>query len=166
MFNICCVPSAHHLTQSHRKTWHATYKRVFVIYAKFINSLLGLKKGTAAANAVGLVIIFFLSAVMHVFGDYAMFGDVKLSGGSMIFFMLQVPALLIEQLVIKFAQKAGIRKATWWMYVLGYVWVYSWCAFSMPYWIGPHLAKGYWGTKPKYDYGFALNMLIHEFKVL
>ena len=83
----------------------------------------------------------------------------------MIFFMVQVPGLLFEQFVIRLAGRAGVRSA-WWTYAIGYIWVYSWCALTMPYWIGPHLAKGYWGMRPKYEYGVALSMIVHEFKLL
>jgi len=81
-----------------------------------------------------------------------MIGDLSNTSGTLAFFMMQVPAVLLEKMLIYVARQLGIRKANWVTYLVGYVWVYSWCAISLPYWIDMHIQRGYWDT-PLERYG-------------
>lgn len=129
-----------------------TFAQIFITYAKLVNGYFGFKKNTFAASFTGLLVIFFLSAVMHTFGDAAMFDDWSQAGGSIIFFMLQVPGLLFEQAILGLAKRLGVQKPRWWAYVIGYIWVYTWCALTMPYWSDPHIRSGRWGASPAYGW--------------
>ena len=78
-----------------------------------------------------------------------MFEDWTRSTGAMPFFLLQVPGVLLEQFVMGLMKRMGVQ-ARWWTYAVGYIWVYTWCALTMPYWTDPHIRSGYWGMAPKY----------------
>jgi len=124
--------------------FHCTHlSQPFIGHAKFVNKSLGLGNTSVAGSIVGLLVIFFMTGAMHAVGDYKMLDNWRLSGGALIFFVLQVPGLLFEQAVVTLGRRAGI-KANWITYTLGYIWVYLWCAVSLPFWSDPHMRLGCW----------------------
>ena len=166
------------------------HKRPFVAHAKALNNYLGFtskstnkstpSKATngrspkttpqpALAALTGLVLIFTITAIIHLLGDYSMLGTGPCiayppSGnspdpssptsiipfGAFLFFASQIPGLIFEKTIIALPQRfhvidenldANARKQ--WK-VVGYIWVYGWCALTLPLWIGPHIRYGCW----------------------
>ena len=124
----------------------------FVGHAKFVNDALHIRKDSWLGGLLGLVVIFALSSLVHAAGDYVMIGDLSNTSGVFAFFMVQVPALLLEQLLVAIARQLGVKRANWFTYLIGYVWVYSWCAISLPYWVDMHIHRGFWDS-PMERYG-------------
>ena len=78
--------------------------------------------------------------------------------GTLVFFLLQVIGIMAEELVMEHAQRYyGVTtKSTPWTKGIGFVWVFLWFNFSLPYWTVPGY-KGGW-TKEFPDFSVILGL--------
>lgn len=88
---------------------------------------------------------FFLSALIHTGGDYAIHRGFGKSAQTFKFFLLQPGAILMEEIAIRVARcvapptRARVRVP--WRGV-GYVWVGLWFAWCTPPWLDAMSAAG------------------------
>lgn len=83
---------------------------------------------------------FLISGLIHYGADYTLFHN--WSGISVQFFLLQAVAITCEDSVIFLAGRFGANKRTITSTLVGYVWVISWFAFSLPIWLDPIIHAG------------------------
>jgi hypothetical protein len=97
---------------------------------------------------VRMVAAFFLSALIHTGGDYAVHRSFEKSSRTFQFFLLQPVAILMEEIAIRGAQSVcsstrvsvGIPKLVW--RGVGYLWVILWFAWCTPSWLEAIAASG------------------------
>lgn len=111
-----------------------------------------------------LNIAFFISALVHMGGDYMMLG--KPGTGAFWFFILQGLAVTLETVVSKLLslpgsglaarkprnaarstskESAAPKSPPLWTRVIGYVWVVSWFWWSLPFIVDPGIQAGTYG---------------------
>jgi len=84
---------------------------------------------------------FFVSAVTHVGGDYAIHRSFRKSGPTFQFFLLQSTAILIEEIAIRAARwvllstRVGTQAPDVMWRAVGYLWVGSWFVWCAPPWL-------------------------------
>ncbi|KIL63504.1 hypothetical protein M378DRAFT_12091 [Amanita muscaria Koide BX008] len=159
------------------RTWHQLLRRILMSHARFVaNQGLGLKRGTRKDALVQLYTAFFISGLIHSGIDYSLYGWKTVSrcvwclsggsstgsghggdgvggsgggGGAMSFFLRQPVAIILEEAVIEFANKAfpdvvrsrSRTRRLWWR-VLGYLWVLTWFTYCLPMWLDLLIKSG------------------------
>lgn len=153
-----------------RKTWHQLLRMVGVflqrnyrpVYdlmplwpqplgqsgVRLARDALQLEKGTIAFMIVQSMAAFFLSALTHTGGDYAINGSFDKSGPTFQFFLSQPAAILIEEIAIRGARclrsptrvRVRIPRLVW--RGVGYLWVGLWFTWCTPPWLDAVTASG------------------------
>ena len=99
---------------------------------------------TVAFGIIQAVTAFFLSALVHTGGDYAIHGGFEESGPTFQFFLLQPSAMLIEEIAIRVILSTRLHvlvpKLAW--RGVGYLWVGLWFAWCAPPWLDTISAAG------------------------
>jgi len=116
-----------------------------------MNRMLGLDEKSFFGALSGLTMVFGLSALMHLVSEYSLMNDWSVAAGPFRFFLLQIPALILEKCVVALAHRLKLRLPSWLNYAIGYTWVWLWCVAVLPMWVDPQVRLGYWGTGPKYS---------------
>lgn len=105
-------------------------------------NVLNLERGTIAFVIAQTTAAFFVSAVTHVGGDYAIHRSFGKSGPTFQFFLLQPAAILIEEIAIRAARwiplstLVPIQAPEMMMWrVVGYLWVVLWFTWCAPPWL-------------------------------
>ncbi|KAI0718577.1 membrane bound O-acyl transferase family-domain-containing protein [Cerioporus squamosus] len=114
------------------RTWHQTHRRHFSCWGKLVVRALRIPRGTWLSFLVQVWTAFFLSALIHSFGD-VMIGKQHYIR-SFPFFLSNAAAITFEHTVIALAQSFGIGREgpTRAVKLLGYAWVVLWMRFSAP----------------------------------
>lgn len=73
------------------------------------------------------------------------------SVGTLEFFLLQAVGIMAEELVIEHAQRCSITKSTRWTKAIGFMWVFLWFNFSLPYWTVPGYRGGWTEEFPDFS---------------
>jgi hypothetical protein len=97
---------------------------------------------------VQVTIAFFLSALAHIGGDYAIHRNFEKSGPTLQFFLLQPAAILIEEIAIRAARcvvlstrvRVRVPELVW--RTAGYLWVGLWFTWCTPPWLDAISAAG------------------------
>lgn len=105
----------------------------------------GFEKGTWLSSYTQLFVGFFVSGVMHSFGD-AMVGR-KHFGASFPFFIVQVAAIIAEDIVIDLTGRWGRRPSTKVSFIVGFAWVFTWSMISFPLYIDWAVKAGLGGCE-------------------
>lgn len=116
--------------------------------AHLARGALKLDRGTAAFMIVQSMAAFFLSALVHTGGDYAIHRSFEKSGPTFQFFLLQPGAILIEEIAIRGARhicslthvRVRIPKLVW--RGVGYLWVGLWFTWCTPPWLDTITGSG------------------------
>ena len=111
--------------------------------AQLARGALKLDKGTAAFTVAQTMTAFFLSALVHAGGDYAIHRSFEKSGPTFQFFLLQPAAILIEEIAIRGARSTvpvRIPNLAW--RGVGYLWVVLWFAWCAPPWLDAITSSG------------------------
>ena len=94
-----------------------------------------------------VIIAFFISALIHTGGDYAVHGSFGKSRPTFQFFLLQPVAILAEEIAIRGARwalsarsRAAVPELVW--RGVGYLWVGLWLTWSAPPWLDAISAGG------------------------
>ena len=120
--------------------WHQGMSNCLTGPARFFTfSVLRLPKRSLVGRYIFTAIVFALSGAMHICGEVT--AGIPLSESGVVqFFVTQALGLLIEDAVV-WAWGALHRgrdgKARWWEKCVGFVWVVTWLAWSMPVWTYP-----------------------------
>ncbi|KAF8065364.1 membrane bound O-acyl transferase family-domain-containing protein [Lyophyllum atratum] len=115
------------------RTWHQMMRRYLSSTRKVVVQAAGFKKGTWMSSNTQLLVGFFVSGVMHSFGD-AMVGR-KYFGASFPFFMVQVLAIIVEDTIVELADRVGRKPSAKLFNIIGFAWVFAWLMFSFPLYI-------------------------------
>lgn len=110
------------------------------MHANFFSSKLGLPRTGLLQRYFKVFVSFFLSALFHWAGEIVASGGIW-STGALEFFLLQGLMITIEDGVLYTCRCVGFR-ATRWTKILGYVWVFLWFNWSLPYWIDIQYRNG------------------------
>ena len=84
---------------------------------------------------------FFVSAVAHLGGDYAIHRSFGKSGPTLQFFLLQPAAILIEEIAIRAARwvplstRVRVQAPAMMWRAVGYLWVVLWFTWCAPPWL-------------------------------
>jgi hypothetical protein len=113
--------------------------KILQSHGRYATKQLGLGRGTNASAYTQLYIGFFISGVIHQFGDYTLLRN--WSGGSVLWFTMQAMAITFEDGVIALAKRCGLSGGLG-TRILGYLWVWTWFACSLPLWADPMLQNG------------------------
>ncbi|KAI9862423.1 MAG: hypothetical protein M1824_001416 [Vezdaea acicularis] len=116
------------------RAWHQTLRRLATVYGKFVVRVFGFKQGTFASKYTQLFVGFYVSAFLHQWGAFYYVGH---DMGELLFFMSHAAAILVEDYVIEYAQKAGLTdkgKAKSFWRVFGYLWCLAWFSWTTMYW--------------------------------
>lgn len=108
--------------------------------AHFARDALKLERGTVGFVIVQSMVAFFLSALAHTGGDYAIHRSFENSGPTFQFFLLQPVAILIEEIAIRSARCVRIPRQVW--RGVGYLWVCLWFTWCTPPWLDAITASG------------------------
>ncbi|KIK54952.1 hypothetical protein GYMLUDRAFT_1021799, partial [Collybiopsis luxurians FD-317 M1] len=115
------------------RTWYQKMRRWRTVPGDLIaRRWMGLKAGSRGCEYAKLSVEFWMNALMHQIADYALrqkgFWDF-----TMVFFVVQVGAIVVEDVVIALGRRFGIRGAEErrWVRVAGYAWTIGWFAFSI-----------------------------------
>lgn len=91
-----------------------------------------------------MITAFFLSALIHTGGDYAIHGSFEKSWPTFQFFLLQPPAIVVEEIAVRVFPSARLHdmmpKMVW--RGVGYLWVGLWFAWCAPPWLDTISAVG------------------------
>ena len=91
-----------------------------------------------------MITAFFLSALIHTGGDYAIHGSFEKSWPTFQFFLLQPSAILIEEIAIRAFLSTRLHdqvpELVW--RGAGYLWVGLWFAWCTPPWLDTISAAG------------------------
>ncbi|KAF1960938.1 hypothetical protein CC80DRAFT_489168 [Byssothecium circinans] len=121
--------------------WHRVIYRSFSVHASTFSKALGVSQGTQLARYVNAFLVFWLSAVMHAMVSSHL-GNPCAWGRSMLYWMLQPVAFILEAVVQGVWSASGGRKAMrkavgqgaleWFEMMVGYVWVLCWLLWEAP----------------------------------
>ena len=107
-------------------------------------SVLNFDRGTVVFGIVQMITAFFLSALIHTGGDYAIHGSFEKSWPTFQFFLLQPSAILIEEIAIRAFLSTRLHdqvpELVW--RGAGYLWVGLWFAWCTPPWLDTISAAG------------------------
>ncbi|KIK49838.1 hypothetical protein GYMLUDRAFT_78618 [Collybiopsis luxurians FD-317 M1] len=119
------------------RTWYQKMRRWRTVPGNLIaQRWMGLRAGSRGCKYVKLFVGFCMNRLMHQIADYALrqrgFGNFT-SGASMMFFVMQVGAIVVEDGVIALGRQFGVAGGERrWVGVVGYAWTIGWFAFSIP----------------------------------
>jgi hypothetical protein len=129
------------------KVWHAFIRRLCVSPGRRLIRLLGMSSKSLPGALMQLYTAFFVSALTHSIGDYAVAPEYY--GASISFFMLQPVAITMEE-VVKFASPGGIAGRNQsksllpgFRRVIGYIWVVWWLTETAPLLLDPAMQVGF-----------------------
>ncbi|KAF9050478.1 membrane bound O-acyl transferase family-domain-containing protein [Panaeolus papilionaceus] len=137
------IVESHTLRRFWGTYWHQTFRRAFLMHANFFASKLGLPPTGLLQRYFKVFVSFFLSALFHWAGEIVASGGIW-SIGALEFFLLQGLMITIEDGVLYTFRCVGFR-ATRWTKMMGYVWVFLWFNWSLPYWIDIQYRNGILG---------------------
>ncbi|KAL1747000.1 membrane bound O-acyl transferase family-domain-containing protein [Schizophyllum fasciatum] len=120
------------------RTWHLCMRRFISSISKTTARLLGARPGTFASSYIQLYAGFFVSVLVHAFGDLNINNRF---GTSFVFFMGQAVIITVEDFVIALARKAGVRASAA-TRTLGRLYVLAWLCVSLPVLTDPILSSG------------------------
>lgn len=116
--------------------------------AHLAQNVLNLDRGTALFSGVKMTTAFFLSALIHTGGDYAIHRSFEKSGPTFQFFLLQPGAILIEEIAIRAfrwdsaSTRIRVRAPHLVWRGIGYLWVGLWFTWCTPPWLDTISAAG------------------------
>ncbi|KAH7116819.1 membrane bound O-acyl transferase family-domain-containing protein [Dendryphion nanum] len=132
--------------------WHQNCRRICTAPSLFIvRDVLGLRKGSFASKYAQLFLGFFISAIVH--GAAAMLCHRSFDDDDAAFavFMAQAVAIFIEDHVIEFGKRIGLRDSFTWRSV-GYLWVVAWFGLSVIPYTSRGVSHGIWIHNKTHDY--------------
>ena len=106
-------------------------------------NILGLRKGGIVGRYLCVLLTISVTGLFHIWIDVG-FGVPWYESGSLHFFALQSVGIMIEDAVQTLSQSMfgdKLRRESLLFSVLGYIWVLSWMAWSMPIWIYPTIQR-------------------------
>lgn len=129
------------------RTWHQTLRYVRIrfcscvypvenfqtlgSYGRFVAyDCLNLRPGTSFSAYTQLVIAFFVSALIHIGGDYSVHRSYAIGGPTLRFFLLQPVAILCEETARHIMRPQKHHARIW--KAVGYIWVLLWFTWSAP----------------------------------
>ncbi|EPQ52037.1 hypothetical protein GLOTRDRAFT_80193 [Gloeophyllum trabeum ATCC 11539] len=125
-------------------TWHQLMRRYTSSIGRYSAQTLGCKRGTTSSSYIQLYVGFLVSGLVHIGGD-AMVGKQYL-GASFPFFLAQAVAITLEDAVIAFASRVGLKKRC--PRFFGYVWVFVWFSICRAWYIQWAVDAGLAKTRP------------------
>jgi Membrane bound O-acyl transferase family len=108
-------------------------------YGRFVaHRILKLQRGTILSAFTQGVVAFFMSAIIHTAGDFAIGNSY---GPTTRFFLLQPVAMAFEGAAMRAFASFGFTRSRTWTPV-GWVWVYIWFCWCAPPWFDSISARG------------------------
>jgi hypothetical protein len=108
------------------------------VHGKFLaQRVFKLRPGSNASSYTQLYIAFLLSGLIHL---------PPTDTGPFLFFFSQAVAITFEDVVIALAARAGLKHSNKFLRCMGYIWVYCWFVYSLPYWVDFQLSSGAFGN--------------------
>ncbi|KZT51238.1 hypothetical protein CALCODRAFT_403913, partial [Calocera cornea HHB12733] len=137
------IQQAYSMRRFWGRAWHHLFRRFLTSNSQFISrSLLGLKKGNPLLPYAELYLAFFLSGAVHWLGTWAMLRQYTAPNLTVLFFVLQAVVITLEDFLIAFGKRLGIRDG-WAVRLLGYAWVVAWLVLLTPVRSEPLIKAGY-----------------------
>ncbi|KAF9483165.1 hypothetical protein BDN70DRAFT_874208 [Pholiota conissans] len=151
------------------KFWHQMLRRPCVTHADFAAKALQLDPNSKNTYILKLTVAFLLSGIIHYISEAVPAESITEPLGCLVFFLLQTVAIVFEEFVIKLARAVGFGvakcdrsrkggpnansegKPSWWVRVVGYLWVLLWIDFSLPYWTAAGYRAGWTEEIPQFS---------------
>ncbi|KAJ3513258.1 hypothetical protein NLJ89_g3053 [Agrocybe chaxingu] len=93
------------------QTWHQAIRMGVATHAQyFTNTILGFPKGTSRSSYTQLYTAFFISGLIHAFGDFAVTHDIKPFADNMVCYCIQAIAITFEDVAIIVFKGLGIHR--------------------------------------------------------
>ncbi|KAF7291773.1 hypothetical protein HMN09_01236900 [Mycena chlorophos] len=123
------------------RVWHQQNRRFLASHGRFFaHRILRLPRGTYLSAYTQLFVAFFVSGMMHYIPEYMTLRN--WGGGALRFFLMQALAILVEDRVLALGrQVVGSANTRRWK-LLGYLWVWTWFAWTLPGWVDPLARTG------------------------
>ncbi|KAF2851036.1 hypothetical protein T440DRAFT_554784 [Plenodomus tracheiphilus IPT5] len=123
--------------------WHQQCRRIASTPGIWLaRDVMHLRKGSFASKYLQLFVAFGISAIVHAGGSMLTHGTFN-GDASFALFMLQAVIIMIEDHVIDFGKKLGLKDARYWR-VLGFVWTVFILGATIERWVGHCLEHGMW----------------------
>ncbi|KAJ7139583.1 membrane bound O-acyl transferase family-domain-containing protein [Mycena epipterygia] len=122
------------------RAWHQLMRRFVSVHGKYLaHRVLRLPPGGKPSAYVQLFTAFALSALVHYGSETLALRHWR--GGALTFFMLQPCAIMVEDLLIFLARRAGFKGGVG-ARVVGYAWTWAWFGLTLPLWQMPLVRGG------------------------
>ncbi|KAL6710824.1 hypothetical protein ACN47E_007881 [Coniothyrium glycines] len=123
--------------------WHQQVRRFAGDPGIYLaRDILGLQKGSFASKYLQLFVAFGISGWMHAGASMAIHRSLE-DDAAMSFFLGQAVIIMIEDHVIDFGKRLGLRDSMLWR-VVGFVWVVLISGISLQKWQGSVIDRGLW----------------------
>jgi hypothetical protein len=123
--------------------WHQQVRRICSAPGTYIvRDVLQLRKGSFASKYIQLFSTFAVSGIMHAGGSMLIHRSWE-DDGAMVAFLLQATIILVEDHVIDFGKRLGIKGSPFWRLV-GFVWTILALGISLEAWVGSQVRQGIW----------------------
>ncbi|KAF9535564.1 membrane bound O-acyl transferase family-domain-containing protein [Crepidotus variabilis] len=130
--------------------WQQLYRRVFIVHSDFFahNILLLPRSRNKIIVFTKVTLVFLVSGILHFGGDALALQSLR-KPGSFQFFCLQPVGLIIEDLILsvwcyfKPSAKVSSRTPPIFLKLVGFVWVFIWIGYTLPFWAEPLLDASY-----------------------
>ncbi|KAF2844842.1 hypothetical protein T440DRAFT_502861 [Plenodomus tracheiphilus IPT5] len=131
--------------------WHQQCRRISSSPGIWLaRDVLHLHKGSFASKYLQLFVGFSISAIVHGCGSMLTHGSFN-DDASFVCFMLQAVIIIVEDHVIHFGKRLGLKDSWFWR-LLGFVWTVSVLGATMEKWVGLVIEHGMWISPRQMDW--------------
>lgn len=131
--------------------WHQQCRRIVSAPGIWLaRDVLHLRKGSFASKNLQLAVAFALSGIAH--GGASMLIHRSFEDDAVImFFLLQIPAIVVEDYVVEFGKSLGLRDSFFWR-LTGLVWTMFVLGVTGQNWVDKILGRGIWIHEREVDW--------------
>ncbi|KAA1478062.1 hypothetical protein DENSPDRAFT_875553 [Dentipellis sp. KUC8613] len=121
------------------RSWHQLLRRNCSSAGRFVSTKFGFKSGTLGSSYTQLYVVFILSGIMHLGGDFMMYPSAL--DVSFTYFILQAIAITAEDAIVGLGKRVGIKESGV-THALGYISTFVWLSWSTTAYIDGALKAG------------------------
>ncbi|KAI8934919.1 hypothetical protein NX059_008588 [Plenodomus lindquistii] len=131
--------------------WHQMCRRGAATPGTLLaRDVLRLRKGSFASKYVQLFVAFGISGVVHALASMLTLGSFH-DDAAMVVYILQAVIIMVEDHVIDFGKRMGLRDSLFWC-VVGFIWTVFILGVSLEPWVGALLENGIWINSREMDW--------------
>jgi hypothetical protein len=128
---------------SRSSVWHQQVRQICSAPGNYlVRNVLKLRKGSFASKYIQLFATFGISGFIHAAGGMLVHRSME-DDNAMRVFLLQGVIIMVEDYVIDFGKRLGLKDSLFWRLV-GAVWTVLAIGISLESWIGTQTGHGMW----------------------